>query len=178
MENKGSLEPEDIDIIRRRSLQISSLIQRSITLADAGLIIGTKEKVNLNNLVHEIAEVIIPSSVEVKISELPELPADKEKVYQVVKNLLENAVVHSQPTTIEISAKITDKVIFLLFSNDGTPVHADIRNKLLEPDISHEEAGRGQGLQIIKRIVEAHGWKISLEQSGNTFIISIPRIFG
>ena len=119
----------------------------------------------MNNLVHDIVEVIIPSSVEVKISELPEIPADKEKVYQVVKNLLENAVIHSQPNKIEISTKITDKVIFLMFINDGIPVHADLREKLLKPDISHEEAGRGQGLQIIKKIVEAHGWEIILEET-------------
>ena len=178
MENKDSLESEDIEIIGRRTKQISSLIQRSITLADAGLIIGTKEKINLNNLVREVSEATVPSSIEVKIANLPELSADKEKMYQIVKNLLENAVIHSQPDKIEISAKITDRIIFLMFSNDGTPVQSDLRNKLLKPDISHEEAGRGKGLQIIKKITEAHGWKISLEQSGKTFIIAIPKTFG
>ena len=151
------------------------MIQRSITLADAGLIVGKKELINLNSLVRDVAEATIPSIIQVKVTDLPELRVDKEKVYQVVKNLLENAVIHSKPNTIEISAKITDKFIFLLISNDGIPVRKEIRNKLFRADLSNEKAGRGKGIQIIRNIVEAHGWKITLEQSGKTFIIAIPK---
>ena len=175
MERKDTLDFDDINVIRRHSQQISSLIQRSITLADAGLIVGKKELIDLNSLVRDVAEATIPSIIQVKVTDLPELRVDKEKVYQVVKNLLENAVIHAKPNTIKISAKITDEFIFLLISNDGIPVRKEIRNKLFRADLSNEKAGRGKGIQIIRNIVEAHGWKITLEQSGTTFIIAIPK---
>lgn len=167
---------EYIEVIRKRSQQISSLIQRSIVLADAGLVIGEKKAlVDFNSLVQDVAEATIPSTITLKSSNLPELPADRDKIYQIMKNLFENAVLHSQPNTIEISVKTTNDIIFLLITNDGIPVPEELRGKLFRDDLSNKEAGRGRGLQIVKNIVTAHGWKITIDKTGTIFIIAIPR---
>ncbi len=170
IEKKEDYDDENVDIIRRRTNQISSLINRSITLADAGLIVGSKKPINLKRLFQDVSEVTVPSSVKIKISDLPPLVADREKLYQVMKNILENAVLHSKPKQIIISAVTRENEIQIRIENDGEPIRSEIRDKMFKEDLSEE----GLGLKIIQRIIVAHGWKISVDELGRAFIITIP----
>lgn len=170
IERKNGCDNDDIDIIRRRTKQISALLNRSIALADIGLIVGSKKPINLEKLFQEVSEVTIPSSVKVTISDLPPLVADREKLYQAIKNILENAVLHSKPKQIIVTAVVGENEIQIHIANDGKPVRPEIRNKMFKEDFSEE----GLGLKIIQRIIEAHGWKISVDTLGKAFIITIP----
>ncbi|MHA1513622.1 MAG: sensor histidine kinase, partial [Candidatus Hodarchaeales archaeon] len=168
VEKKDECEVTDIDIIRRRTEQISSLINRSISLADVGLIVGSKKPIDMNKLFHDVSEATVPSPVKVTISHLPPLVADREKIYQVVKNILENAVLHSKPKQIKITAVTRKNETQIRIENDGKPISQEMRDKMFKEDISDE----GLGLKIIQRIIEAHGWKISVDKLGSAFIIT------
>ncbi len=170
IEKKEDCEIKDIDIIRRRTDQISSLISRSISLADVGLIVGSKKPIDMNKLFQDVSEATVPSSVKVTISHLPPLVADREKIYQVVKNILENAVLHSKPKQIKITAVTRENETQIRIANDGKPIRQEMRHKMFKEDLSDE----GLGLKIIQRIIEAHGWKISVDKLGRAFIITIP----
>ncbi len=170
IDRKKDCDKRDIDLLRRRTNLISSLLNRSVSLADAGLIIGSKKTVNLNKLFQEVSEAVVPSSVKVKIIDLPPVVADREKLYQVLKNILENAVLHSNPKQIDITAEIEENEVQIRIANDGKPIQPEIRGKMFKEDFSKE----GLGLKIIQRIIEAHGWKISVNANGRTFIITIP----
>ncbi|MHA2108983.1 MAG: sensor histidine kinase [Candidatus Hodarchaeales archaeon] len=174
-EKKKSFDIEDIDLIKRRTHQVTSLINRSIELADAGLIVGEKELVNLNKLIKEVSEATVPSSILVTTTNLPSLVADKEKLYQVFKNLLENAVIHAKPSTIEVAAKYTEEEIHILISHDGNPVRISMRTKMFQKDAIDQEGDERMGLRIITRIVEAHEWQIMLDNTGRTLVIIIPQ---
>jgi signal transduction histidine kinase len=170
IDRKKDCDKRDIDLLRRRTDLISSLLNRSISLADAGLIIGTKKTVDLNKLLHDVSEAVIPSSVEIKITDLPPVVADREKLYQVLKNILENAVLHSDPKQIEVTAETGKNEVHVRITNDGKPIRPEIREKMFKEDLPD----KGLGLKIIQRIIEAHGWKISINANGKAFIIIIP----
>ncbi len=175
IERKGSFDTDEIELIKRRTRQITSLINRSIELADAGLIVGEKIKINLNKLLQEVAEATVPPSIIFTTADLPPLYADRDKLYQVFKNLLENAVIHAKPKTIEIASKHTDEEVHILLTHDGKPVRVDIRSKMFQEEVMVHEGDAGMGLRIITRIVEAHGWEIMLDNTGRTVVIIIPQ---
>ncbi|MHA2237097.1 MAG: sensor histidine kinase [Candidatus Hodarchaeales archaeon] len=175
MEMSSSANEADIEKMRKRVNQISSLITRSIELAETGQIVGNKKPMDLNSLVREVASVSIPSSVNFSIDNLPTIPADREKIYQVIKNIFENAVLHAQPKTIRVTSKTFDEYMILSFVNDGKPVADDLREKMFKQKLSEENGIGGLGLNIIQRIIEAHGWTINLNDHGLAFEIKIPR---
>ncbi|MHA1975366.1 MAG: sensor histidine kinase [Candidatus Hodarchaeales archaeon] len=175
MERKKTFEEEDIELIKGRTHQVTSLIDRSIELADAGLIVGEKELVNLNKLVEKVCIATVPTSIKISTTNLPSLYADKEKLYQVFKNLLENAVIHAKPSTIEIASKHTDEELHIHITHDGKPVRFEMRTKMFQKDILDQESDERMGLRIIMRIIEAHGWQVMLDTTGRTVVIIIPQ---
>ncbi|MBE0526834.1 MAG: PAS domain-containing sensor histidine kinase, partial [Candidatus Thorarchaeota archaeon] len=154
--------------------KMDSILSKSLILADAGIIIGPKTFSNLNDLIYEVAKTSIPDEVQVKYGELPSLNCDRAKMVQVMQNLMKNAHEHGMATTISISLNKEMDEYSLSFTNDGIPIPEEYRTRIFEQGFSTKEKG-GLGLSIVKRIIEAHGWKISLESiDPTTFQIQIP----
>ncbi|TXT55693.1 MAG: putative Histidine kinase [Candidatus Thorarchaeota archaeon] len=155
--------------------QMEILLKQSIQLADAGLIIGEREHCNLQDVLQSIIDTTIPSSIEIKMSELPLVECDSAKIVQVFQNIISNAVEHGQPKEIRIRTEQREDRVVIIISNDGEEIPKGIREKLFYSQVSTKEHG-GLGLRIVKRIIEAHGWKINLDQSRTiSFLIHIPK---
>ncbi|MHA2232458.1 MAG: PAS domain S-box protein, partial [Candidatus Hodarchaeales archaeon] len=162
--------------IRQLSQNADHLMHRSVMLADAGMAIEKTAEVDLNQVVRETAEITIPSHIVFLCEVLPKVHGDHEKLSQVFQNLFENAVVHANPTAIEIIQHQTDNTIDLLISNDGKPISLENRSRIFQRGFTTKENGGGLGLRIIKKLIEAHNWQIQIESSVNTtFRISIPK---
>ena len=108
---------------------------------------------------------------------MPSVYCDREKIRQVVQNLLLNAVEHGQPNVVEVRKENNAVGISLLFSNDGEPIPETRRENIFSSHYSSKTATGGLGLAIAKRIVDAHGWTLSLDSSEKTtFRITIPNV--
>jgi signal transduction histidine kinase len=117
--------------------------------------------------------------------ELP-LDIDPDKLRIVFRNLLENAVKYSLPESrpVQVSTAADDHTVVVRVSDDGPGIpEADLAN-LFEPFFrvdrsrSKKTGGYGLGLSICKRIIEAHGGTIAVENNagrGASFIVSLPR---
>lgn len=110
------------------------------------------------------------------------LNADGEKLARVFENLLVNSIQAMQRPeggTIEIRAVKDDGHWRVDVTDDGPGIPPAIRERLFEPFISHgKQGGTGLGLAIARGIVEAHGGKVSLENSherGARFVIRLPQ---
>jgi PAS domain S-box-containing protein len=162
--------------IRRLARNMNEILQRSLALADAGLIIDQTTEVDLNEIVQEAAEITIPDDVEFSSTNLPVVSGDREKLLQIVQNLLENAVIHGAPKKISINRRDSMGNINLLISNDGKAIPPENSSKIFRQGFSTKSAKKGGlGLAIVRRIIEAHGWEIHLENSDPpTFRITIP----
>jgi len=155
---------------------MATMLEQSIALADAGQVIGEIHPVDLDKLVAEVAATVVPKGIRFKQQKLPVVSCDREKMKQVVQNLLANAIQHGNPNGIEVKAEKGDGSISLLFSNDGTTIAEKEREKIFDRGFTTKEGG-GMGLTIVKKIVDAHRWKITLEPSEKTtFKLTIPRL--
>jgi signal transduction histidine kinase len=110
---------------------------------------------------------------------------DAERLRTVFRNLLENAVKYSLPESrpVELSATQDGDRVIVRVTDDGPGIPEDDKTNLFEPFFrvdrsrSKKTAGYGLGLSISKRIVEAHGGVIGVENNatnGASFIVTLP----
>jgi signal transduction histidine kinase len=108
--------------------------------------------------------------------------ADKEKITQVMTNLLTNAIKFTNQGTILVSTqKASDGTTLLLEVKDtGSGIDEEILPKLFEKFVTKSEKGTGIGLYISKKIVEAHGGTIfggnNPDGIGATFKFTLPLV--
>ena len=104
--------------------------------------------------------------------------ADKERITQVISNLLSNALKFTEEGYISISAEKKDKDVIVTVEDTGVGIHPEILPRLFSKFVTKSEKGTGLGLYISKNIVEKHGGKIWAENNadgkGATFVFSIP----
>ena len=171
---KSKCEDESLDRIDQIALRSNELLQTSADLADAGLVIEKTESVNLNDFVREIANTTIPDHITYVQHELSTIQCGREQIGQIFQNLFENAIQHGSPTNIEVKWRRTKSGQEIRIINDGSPIPPENREKVFLRGFSTKSKGTGIGLSIVKKLVEAHGWRVSLlDDSKTTFCIVI-----
>lgn len=114
-----------------------------------------------------------------KIDASPTLPVNKDKLIQVVINLLRNAVQATRDED-EITVSLTqhDGQAVVQVCDTGHGIPTKHLRKIWQPFFSTKgEEGTGLGLDICKRIVEGHNGRIFCESKpgkGTTFTIELP----
>ena len=98
--------------------------------------------------------------------------ADKERIYQVLFNLLKNALKFTEYGTIKITAEMKrydnkDIEVVVTISDTGKGIDSDIIPRLFSKFVSKSDAGTGLGLFISKNIIEAHGGKMWAQNNSN-----------
>ncbi|MXW66966.1 MAG: response regulator [Gemmatimonadales bacterium] len=117
--------------------------------------------------------------------DLPEAMADRERIVQVLGNLLSNAARHAPETTpIRIEAAHADGYVEISVSDEGRGIPPDrlpylFRKRAgLAGGYAEGQGGTGLGLAICKGLVEAHGGRIRAESAGTgqgaRFTFTIP----
>jgi signal transduction histidine kinase len=149
-----------------------------------------KERVNLNELVSDIIEdyrnEIEKGNKDVKLMHEPqdqiiEVEADKNRLTQVISNLLNNAIKFTKEGTVRVSEQVNDGKALVSIKDTGQGIDPEIFPRLFLKFAAKSETGTGLGLFISKSIVEAHGGKIWAENNtdydgkkGAVFTFSIP----
>lgn len=105
-------------------------------------------------------------------SQLPDIPMDPNRLVQVFRNLIENAVQHSpKQSTVRIQGRRfrEDNCEWLecSFQDQGRGFRKEDLNRVFEPFFTRREGGTGLGLAISQRIVEAHAGKLSVSNAPN-----------
>ena len=106
--------------------------------------------------------------------------ADREKIVQVVANILSNAIKFTKQGAINIASRIDDngQSAIVSIKDTGQGIDPEILPKLFGKFISRSEKGTGIGLYISKKIIEAHGGQIrgenNVDGKGATFTFTLP----
>jgi len=168
-------DQENYEIIKRQIAQIQELLENSLKLAAAGKIIDESEPVDLNKLISDIMKDIIPNGVELIQQIIPIVYGDKQKLRQAFKNILENAIIHGKPQTIEVSSEFEQKTLFIKICDDGAKISKEIIQNFSNEDYMVDLKKNHLGLKIIKRIINAHDWGIKIKNDPfTTYVIRIP----
>jgi signal transduction histidine kinase len=208
IKNSGEIDIEKIenilDIIIRNSKRLMQLEEEilDITRIESGNLILNKEKINLiemiTEMLREYEEKMIQSKKDLKLfyeahnnaDEIFIVESDRNRLIQVVTNLLNNAIKFTNEgiITVTVERKKDDNSnnneIVVSIKDTGTGIDAEILPKLFTKFAtkSKAEGGTGLGLFISKNIIERHGgrmWAINNtinngDGKGSTFSFSLP----
>ncbi len=146
-----------------------------VTKIESQLLTLHKEKFDINkNILNVIkdAEKQISDSTKLKIlftesGESIFIDADKTRIYQVIANLLTNAVKFTKEGVILVSTEKKDNYALVTIKDTGEGIDPQILPQLFSKFASKSFQGTGLGLFISKSIIEAHGGKIWAENNFN-----------
>jgi signal transduction histidine kinase len=103
--------------------------------------------------------------------------ADKERIYQVIYNLLANSVKFTHEGYIRVVVERNSHEIIVSVVDSGKGIDSDIMTRLFTKFSTKSETGTGLGLFICKSIIEAHGGKIWAKNNsggkGSTFSFTL-----
>ena len=161
---------------RMRSL-INDLLD--VTRVEAGMLSITPEASSVASLVDQATAAFLGGGagnrVEVALPpDLPPVAADRQRVVQVLGNLLANASKYSPASSpITVTAARQDSHVAVSVTDEGRGVSAEELPQLFRKflrirsaDGETDVGGEGLGLAIAKGIVEAHGGRIWAESDG------------
>ncbi len=146
------------------------------------------EPVDVNELISDVIELYrgdeAAQPVELKLSELPPVHADPDRLRQILHNLIKNAIeanegVASPSVIIETTCvrETSRSYIEVRVRDRGPGFHSDVAEKVFEPYVTTKPKGNGLGLAIVKRIVEEHGgvvWAENHKSGGAEVVIQLP----
>jgi two-component system, OmpR family, sensor histidine kinase VicK len=109
------------------------------------------------------------------------IEADKTRIYEVMSNLLRNAIKFTDSGTITITSTAKGRNAMISIKDTGRSIDPELMPRLFTKFASKSETGTGLGLYLSKKIIEAHGGKIWAENNkdgkGATFAFTLP-LFG
>ncbi len=155
------------DLLTASRLQASALSMRADRVVVSDLVAGAVTSAGQS---HPGAEVT--ADVEDGL----QVVGDRERLAQVLDNLIGNAVRHGVPPVRVTAARSGDSVE-LRVSDAGAGVTAAVRPRLFERFATGAAKGTGLGLYIVREIARAHGGDATYESTtapGGSFVISLP----
>lgn len=175
------------EFVARCAQRLESLIGNLLDAATirSGHLSLVREPQDLGVLIQDAADTFRPMADEksqtLRVEVAPGLSVggDRERLLQVMSNLLGNAVKFAPRNgTITARASVQDGWVHCTVSDDGPGIEPDLLDRVFEPYWSGESSkGTGLGLSIVKGIVEAHGGTTSVQSQpgkGTTVGFRLP----
>ncbi|NJM08495.1 HAMP domain-containing histidine kinase [Candidatus Gracilibacteria bacterium] len=162
------------------------LVDELLKAPDAAVLDGERRRIDLAVLVEELCRLqqgrARRAGVMLAFSAMPELPTidgDRDRIKQVVLNLLDNALRYTPPggtVAVEVARAPQAAALRIAVADDGPGVDPQIAAHLWERGVAGPAGGSGLGLAIVREIVGAHGGRVWLEpsQRGAHFVIEFP----
>jgi signal transduction histidine kinase len=140
-------------------------------------------QINCNNVTirfsHENTEIDLNSDISKQKRRLL-VYADKDRINQVMSNILINSIKFTQQGVIEVGIRRGGDRIFVRIKDSGPGIDRDILPRLFDKFITGSPSGTGLGLYICRNIIEAHGGSIWAENNdddkGATFTFTLPMV--
>ena len=175
----GPKATEMLDIIDK-DIEYSNNIVNDLLEYSRAIKLDLSESTPKSIVKEALALVNIPANAQVLdfTEDTPKITVDIDKMKRAFVNLIKNsfdAMPKGGKLTVK-SRKTRGKVEFS-FTDTGAGVPKETLERLFTPLFTTKARGMGFGLAICKRIVEAHGGKISMESTvgkGTTFTLTIP----
>ena len=191
--NDETVMKEFLEIIQKESDRLKLLIDELLVLSDVereGFTLQYSE-VGLRKMIYEAIQVVSGRIEEKDMVVRFDMPyeividGDKDRLIQVMVNLLSNAIIYSmKDTTITIEVKEVEEDILIVVKDEGIGIEELELERLFERFYrvdrarSRDSGGTGLGLAIVKHLIEVHGGTIHVESKpnvGTSFKLRVPR---
>lgn len=167
-----------IQTIQANSERINSLVDDLMTISkiELGVIKVEKSLTDITEVFNTIIELFRDRAGEkdlfLQASPAPELLqiiADKNRLIQILTNLVDNAVKFTEKGGVTFGTEKEDGRAAIFVEDTGMGVPVKYLSRLgerffrVDPARSRKMGGTGLGLAIVKHLVKAHGWTMQIE---------------
>ncbi len=178
--------------IDQESDRLTNLVNDLLELAKLdSKVADNHEAFDLTGLIEEVRERFVPVSgntpnlqIHYPDGNLPLIDASRDRIKQVLINLLDNAFKYTQPGgQVSISIQSDGSYLKVAVADTGIGIPQDDLGRIFERFYrvdkarSRDKGGTGLGLSIVKHIVESYGGKIEVESElnkGSVFTFTLP----
>ena len=194
----GSSRPESVErfakVIHQEGRRLTRLINNHLDMAkiESGQVEWVYAPTPVGELVRDVEEsfsaLVGERNLELEVDGCPEpvvVTLDRDKIIQVLVNLLSNSIKHS-PDGAAVRLRyrlLPGGGVRLEVEDEGAGIPAGREEKIFgrfqQLDLDDQRRGSGLGLTISRQIVEHHGgriWAESGRESGALFVVELPEV--
>ncbi|MBX2945226.1 MAG: HAMP domain-containing histidine kinase [Cyclobacteriaceae bacterium] len=181
-------DPKTLEKIRRA---IASILDQVDTLDGIASSFSTFAKmpepvmrpVELVGLLKRVVHLHEQTAVVELFTELDvaTVQVDEQLISRIFSNIILNGIQaarEGQKPQVSVSVKQKDNVLCISFTDNGTGIRADLKDKIFLPHFSTKQSGSGLGLAIARQGIEQMGGRIYFESTpgeGSIFFVELPR---
>jgi signal transduction histidine kinase len=191
----GLIAPDSalVDNLYEETMLLTRLVSdlHELAQAEAGQLTLVRSPASVEEMVEQAVAILRPQADAKGVAlavdtarDLPEVSIDRERIGQVLRNLLNNALAHTPPGgRIEVSAMREDGAVSVAVRDTGEGIAVEhlphVFDRFYRADRSRARntGGYGLGLAIVKQLVQAHGGTITVESRpghGSVFRFNLP----
>jgi signal transduction histidine kinase len=185
--DSGFRDKQMLDAIVRNAKRLHKLTEDLLDASriDSGSLRLNKEVFDLSKAVAMTLQDFTNSRMDARKINIIGTPAesmlvnaDRDRIIQVLSNLLNNSEKFVKEGTIHVGLKREDSYAVVTIRDDGEGIHPDVLPRLFGKFVTKSDHGTGLGLFISKGIVEAHSGQIWAENNpdgkGASFHFKLP----
>ncbi len=155
------IDDENADVIERNLDRMETIIEDVLTLARQGESVEEAERVDLAALAADCWESVETNAATLSTDDEITVLADPSRCRQLLENLIRNSVEHISD---DVSIRISSLPGGFYFEDDGPGIDPDDREAVFEAGYTTNREGTGFGLNIVKEIANAHGWRVDITE--------------
>lgn len=181
---------EYLEMTLRENLRLCSLVEQFLTFSrlDRGKMLMQGQDINISILIDELLtewrdrfDSIIVNGAEEMIASI-----DKEVLYSILRNLVENAWKYTgENKQLKIEIEQEEEIITLFVQDNGPGLTNKEKTRVLQKfwrvdqKLNRQTNGLGLGLFIVKKLTEAHGGNVKIldaKPTGTIFKITLEKL--
>lgn len=184
---------EYLGTVKKNADRLVALINDLLDISriESGRIQIDKQPVSLKEIVDLVVATLAPQiqqksqTLTVTVDAgLPPMACDRDRIIQVVTNLLSNAHKYTPyGGALYVAATREGDFVRVAVTDNGSGISLEDQKKLftkfyrVDSSLTRQVGGTGLGLSIVKSIVELHGGRVAVESEigkGSTFSFTVP----
>lgn len=182
-----------VNNIHNETLRLNSLASSFLDLArlESGRVQFRKTRFSVADLLYECRDVLMTKAQETGIqiridvpNDMPLMEADRDKIKQVILNLVSNAIKYNRANgSVIVTGNYTESELSIAIQDTGVGIPEESIPHLFEKFYRVREhegkaSGTGLGLSICKQIIQGHNGRIEVKSKmgvGTSFTVYVPR---
>ena len=178
---------KNIQVSNQELIELVQILLETYKMKDTGAVLYFEEfEINpyINEIIKEMQPIAEKNNLKIKFKEYENIviTADKLQLKRVIKNLIQNAILHSESDkSIDISILKTQTDVNISITDHGKGISKEDIEKIFKKYYStakkFRKIGTGLGLYLAQQIVKSHGGEITVnssENNGTEFCIRLP----
>jgi len=183
-----------VNNIHNETLRLNSLASSFLDLArlESGRVQFRKTRFSVADLMYEVRDVMMSKAQETNVqirvdapNDMPLMEADRDKIKQVLLNLISNAIKYNRPNgSVIVTGSFTEAELSMTVQDTGLGIPEESVPHLFEKfyrvrEHENRATGTGLGLSICKQIIQGHNGRIEVKSKvgvGTSFGVHIPRV--